>query len=289
MFFVIMTTIFWAFANIFDKVPVTDYTKSPFITTVLVNFIGLAMLLPVALVFGLAILELGMLLIYAVSILLWLLAIWLYFKAVQEGEASRVVTAFNIIPFFVLFFAVFLLGETISIAQFVGIVLLVSGAVLVSVKKSNGSFVRKWILFVIISAALFGLDTIITKHLLSFVDWLSLLVWRSIITCGFFAIAMPFYYKRLKAVIKKPKIIALAISSEGFSLVARGFLYVALSIGTASLVYAVTSIQPFFVLLIAIACSRLLPKFLKEEIDIEHTAIKIIAVVLAVAGAIMLA
>jgi len=284
-----MTTVFWALENIFDKVLVTDHTKNPFITVVLVNFIGLVLLLPIALVFGLAIPKLDILLFYAMAILLWLLAIWLYFKAVQEGEASRVITAFNIIPFFVLFFAVFLLGETVSSAQFVGIVFLVSGAILVSLKKSKHSLVRKWILFVVISAALFGLDTIITKHLLLSVDWLSLLVWRSIITCGFFVIAMPFYYKTLKAVIKKPKTIALAVSSESSSLIGRGFLYIALSIESASLVYALTSVQPFFVLLMAIACTKLFPKFLKEEIDTEHIAIKIIAVVLAVVGAIMLA
>ncbi len=279
---------FWSFVNIFDKVLVTDYTKSPLISTALINLIGFFILLPFIALFGFKMLRLELLLLYVLDISLWVIAVLLYYKAIQLGEASRVVTAFNTIPIFTLALAVLLIGESVSAAQLAGIVLLVLGAILVSAKKTRGVSVRKWIFIVPIAAVLFGLDTVVTKFLLASVDWFSLLVLRALILFALFSLALPFYYKKLFSIVKKkPKALLVATASELFYFPGRGLLTIALSISSASIVSAVTSIQPFFVLLIALASSIFFPKFLREEIDVEHVAIKSIAVILAVAGAAM--
>ena len=289
LFITLGAVLFWSFVNIFDKALVTDYTKSAWLATALVNLVGFFIVLPFIAFFGFKIPSLSLVLIYSLDILLWVGAVLLYYKAIQQGEASRVITAFNTIPLFTLVLAVLLLGETISGAQLAGIILLVLGAILVSVKKSRGISVRKWIFIVPIAASIFALDTVVTKFLLSSIDWFSLVALRAIILFVIFLAALPFYYKALKKVVmRKPRAVLLAIASESFYYPGRALLMIALSLSTASLVSAVTSIQPFLVLLIAIASSALFPKFLKEEIDIEHTAIKVIAVILAVAGAAMI-
>ena len=286
LFLTLAAVFLWGFVNIFDKVLVTDYTRDPLLATVLANFVGLLLLAPLALIFGFSVPELDILLIFGLSLVLNLSGVLLYFKAIQGGEASRVITAFNTIPLFTLVLAVLLLGETLSAAKFVGIMLLVLGAVLVSLKKTQGVCVRKWILLVFLAASFFALDTIITKYLLSFIDFWSLIVLRSIsISCIFIAL-LPLYYKKLKKVVtEKPKAVLLAFAGSAFYLPGRAFLLIALSISTASLVSAIISLQPFFVLLIAIACTRFFPQFLREEIDVGHVSIKLIAVILAVAGA----
>ncbi|MFH1234197.1 MAG: DMT family transporter [Candidatus Diapherotrites archaeon] len=287
-FMALLCAALWAVSNIGDKVLVTKYAKSPLVAMAIPSLIGSLVLAPLAFAFGFSIPEPDLLALYCFTVFIWMLGVLLYYRAMQEAEASRVSVAYNSLPIFTLALAIVFLGETVSLLQFAGIVCLMLGAILVSFKKAGRIKIGKWALAVPISAILLAADTVVSKYVLAGSDWWSLTVLRSFIFSAFLIIALPFYYKKIKAAItEKPRVLAVALSSETFYLTGRGAFMLSLSLGTASLVGAVTAIQPFFVLLFAVFLTKAFPSFLKEEIDKSHLAIKLAAVALAVAGAAM--
>jgi hypothetical protein len=83
------------------------------------------------------------------------------------------------------------------------------------------------------------------------------------------------------------KVVALMSLAETLNLVAVLFLTIAASIGFVSLVSALSSIQPLFVLLFIVILSIFTPKILKEEIGKKTLLLKFIAIVLMITGAIL--
>ncbi|MCX6802110.1 MAG: DMT family transporter [Candidatus Diapherotrites archaeon] len=287
-FLAVLCAALWAVSNIGDKVLVTKYTNSPLAAMAIASLAGSLALTPFAFAFGFSIPAPGLLALYCFTVFLWMLGVILYYRAMQEAEASRVAVAYNSLPIFTLALAILFLGETVSLLQFAGIICLMLGAILVSLKKAGHIKVGKWALAVPVSAVLLATDTVVSKYVLEGSDWWSLTVLRSFIFSAFLIIGLPLYYKKVKeTIIAKPRVLAVALSSESFYLVGRAAFMLSLSLCAASLVGAVTAIQPFFVLLFAVFLTKVFPSFLKEEIGKEHLKLKIAAVVLAVAGAAM--
>jgi len=289
IFFALMVPLGWGLTNIIDRIVVEKYFKNPLLATILTQFIGFLFVLAASLFFEVKPLAFDTLIFYSFSVCLWIGGILFYFKALFAGEASRVVTAFNILPLFVMALAIGFLGETISGLQVIGIVLLVAGALLVSFKKSKGHFFRGWILFVLAATLLFSVDTIITSIVIERAGWFSALYWKLAIASAILVLLSPFYMRNLFLMVKKyPKPVCLAAAGEGISIVARGVLYYSFTLAPVSLVYSISSMQPFVVLVLAIAFTKIAPNFLKENIAIDQVSIKLIAVLLAVVGAILI-
>jgi len=84
------------------------------------------------------------------------------------------------------------------------------------------------------------------------------------------------------------KVIIVMSISKGLFLFGSLLLTIALSFGYASLVYSLSSIQPFFVLLIAVILSRFFPSILKEEVSKSIVLVKIIAIISIFIGAFLI-
>lgn len=64
------------------------------------------------------------------GILAGLLGTWSYFKALKHGEASLVVPLVGAYPLFALLFSLLLLGEKLTVQKGIGVILIVSGVML---------------------------------------------------------------------------------------------------------------------------------------------------------------
>jgi len=289
IFFALLTPLFWGITNIIDKVIIDKYIKSPFILTAIVQFFALFWVVLFSFFIPMQIPSINTLALYSFSVAVWMGGIIFYYKAINEGEASKVITAFNMLPIFVLVMAGLFLGESITGTQIFGVLLLVAGAVLVSVKKTQGRYFNRWILFVVFSGILFSSDMVFSKIVIDEIGWFSALYWKMVISAVFLIVLLPLYYKKLFTTFKKnPKATLIAGLGEGTSLFARGSLYFAFTLAPVSLIYAFSSLQPFFVLIMAIAFTKILPKYLKEEINADSIFLKLLAVILAVAGAALI-
>lgn len=168
--------------------------------------------------------------------------------------------------------------------------MLILGSILISLKKSVKLTLAKSFRFIIIAAIFSAFNTIITKYLLNFADFWTIFAYLRI---GVFIVLIPFFYwnfSELMLIIKKQnkKIIGLLSLNELLNLLGILFITIAISLNSATLVSALSSIYPFFVLIFAVILSIFYPHILKEEIGRSNLAVKITAIILIFIGVILI-
>ena len=212
-----------------------------------------------------------------------------YNKAMMEGEASRIVSVMRISPVFVLTLSFIFLNEILSYQKYLGILFLVSSAVLVSYKKSKKKFqlsggVALILLYSFSAACL----SIVMKYTLGQTDYWAFFFWNLIgnmIGC-LTLVTLPAIRKNLvKNVSSMNRSTWLTVlSADVFSWLGYLFYFIAASIGYISLTSAVGSIQPLIVFMLTLALTIRRPKVLKEEIGRTSLLFKSVAVVFIIIG-----
>ena len=131
---VTIAALIWALTNIVDKTMLEKYIKSPyvpFIISVLVSVIAGSTILIV--------MQSKIPFINAITIIIagvfYSLGTFLYFKSIQKDDVSSIVPFFQLTPLILLLFGAFFLEEVLLGVQYVGIFLLVGGAILISLKN----------------------------------------------------------------------------------------------------------------------------------------------------------
>ncbi len=220
----------------------------------------------------------------------------LYLKAMGVEEASRVIALFFVSPIFVLPLALMFLGETLGLSKYLGAVLLVLSAVLVSYRRTQSkrsSIVSPALGFMLTLALIGAGGDILAKHILSFYDYWHFLFWSLIggLLGGFLIFCLPTARQNFLGnlrTINKRVFFWLSISTFlGYA----GLIsyYVAVSLESISLVAAVPSIEPFFVLMLTVLLSSLTRGKLTEEVDKQAITLKISAFILIIIGAWLIA
>lgn len=280
----------WSIGNVLDKFAVTKLARNPAVPLMFLGVISLfASLLIYAFKGFSGLSPFHILLAIAVGMAL-IPAILLYFKALQIDEVSRIIPILYVSPLFILIMAAFFLGEVFTYEKYLGIFLLVAGAVLVSVKNLKKFRFGEGFKLILASTLIGSVMSVITKYLLNFADFWTILSYGRI---GMFLAVIPFFFinfKDLAYTLKKHGAKAAAVISAGDSLgMFGGFLMAAaFQLGFVTLATAVGSVQPFFVLLFTVALSRLCPKIIKEEVDKRTVFMKLIAILLMFIGVILI-
>jgi drug/metabolite transporter (DMT)-like permease len=218
------------------------------------------------------------------------LAVILYNMAILREEASRVATLVYIGPLFVLPLAAVFLGEVLTFGKYLGVLLLVAGAITVSYKRTArkaGFSSALWLM--LLFTIVWSVYEVASKYILTGMDFWSFTFWwlvGSVLT-GCLMSAVPDMRHRFTSSVKKVGCRALAIrtavvASWHVSLLSMFF---AISAGPVSLVAAIPSVQPLFVLAFALFLTRFAPQIMREKFDRATAAVKLAAVLLVVAGA----
>lgn len=211
-----------------------------------------------------------------------------YFKAVKLEEISRVTPLFCLAPLFVLILAAIFLGEKFGFLKYVGIFLLIIGAIMISTRsikiKLNKAF---W--FMILSTFLASTSHVIVKYLLNFEDYWTIFSYSRV---GYFLFLIPFFFvyiPKLIETVKKYGKKVVAVLSINQTIAVAGFfiMMVALSFGSVTLVNSLVLIDVFFVLILSIILSKFFPKTLKEKVTKPIIIQKVVASILMVGGAIL--
>jgi uncharacterized membrane protein len=209
-----------------------------------------------------------------------------YFIAAKREEISRVVPLLYTAPLFVAILAAMFIGESLNLGQYFGVGLIIAGALLISYK---GSFkLGKTFWFCILAAFTIAISEVITKYLLNYTDYWTVFGYSRI---GSFIGLIPIFFLYSKDLVKAVKEVtpaALMSLSEIITVVGLLFLTVAFSLGDATLVSALNSIQPFIVLIFSIILSIFLPKIVKEEISAKIIGMKALAILLVFIGVVLL-
>jgi len=218
-------------------------------------------------------------------------SIW-YFKALKLEEASRISPLTSLSGVFILIWAYLFLGEILTPVKYFGVFLLVSGAFLISIKRDFKLRNKKAFWLIVVATATATLYTTLTKYLLKFADYSIVFAYTNI---GYFVSTIPLIYiymaeiKKLSQMYGKRLLTPIA-TSRMINIVGLFSFTVAISYSQqVSLVVGMFKIQPLFVLIFASIISIFYPKILKEEIKGSIIALKFIAVIMTIIGALLIA
>jgi len=216
-----------------------------------------------------------------------------YFQALKIEEASRIIPLYSLSPLFILILAKCFLDEVLTPVKYFGVFLSILGAVLISSKSFKDLFrIRsgKAILFVMLSALSISINAVLSKYLLKFTDFWTIFAYTRIGTMITIIPLFCIYLPELININKKygKKVITIMSGNEVLNLLAVLLVTIATSIGSVTLVNALSSLHLFFLLLITIILSIFRPKILKEEFNKSILSLKIIATILIFTGVILM-
>lgn len=287
----ILTAFFWALSNIVDKFIFTRWAIKPIVPVMFSGIIGTLIGAGIYFFRGLAEISPVNLVWAAAAAFFYLLGFVFYFKAVKAEEISRIIPMFFLTPLFIFLLATLFLGEKLTPANHAGIFLLVTGAVLISSKKSLDWRFGKGFWFMILSAASISANAVITKYLLDFADSWTIFSY----TRGFWVLLflLPVIYRKFSdlkdvAAIGGTKAIGMISSSITLNLTGGILITLATAAGSVTMVNALVSIQPLIVFALALFISAYYPHIFKEDTAKAVVILKLVSILLIFTGAILI-
>lgn len=287
VYLTLLATAIWAITNIIDKYIVSKYLREPIVYPIITGFVGLLAAIAVFLFREVTFPTINILFASLSIGILFVLAIIFYYKALKIEEVSRVQPLFYTSPIFVLILATIFLGEIFTVTKYIGIFLLILGAILISIRKTSRIIISKAFILMMLCSFIFGIHDTLRKYALTYMDFWSVFAFSQI---GIFITSLfilYFYFPEFQKILRK-KILAFMITGESLSVASLFMMTIAVSIGFVSLISALESTQPFFVLLYATIISIFAPKILKEEIKGSIILLKIIAILCMFIGAYLI-
>lgn len=293
---VILGNLFVAVSSIISKIAISGSASKPIPPAVYAFYSGLggivvffaALILNIWLDF----LKIGFeeALIGIISGIFLIFGLWPFYLAMYRSEASRVTALFvGSMPLFTFLLKYFFIGERLGIGQLLAFVFLVSGGVLVFLKRRNNFQLDLKSAFLTIGSALgIAIGLVLAGETFKLQGFFSGFFWISI---GYFlASLIIFLWPGQKQKILKVNDYAgkrsafLFFSDKTFSILGSGLVKYAISLVSATLVNAFEGLKQIFILILAAAISFWRPDILKEELEGAVLWQKIIAAILIVIG-----
>jgi drug/metabolite transporter (DMT)-like permease len=282
----------WSVCNHIDKYQVENFYKKVRPGTLLI-FTG-----AVSLVFSLLILigkpnayNIGLkdALIVLFAGVVYFVANLPYILALMKDEASRVIPLFQVQPIYSYILALVFLAESLSIAQLLGGVIILSGSILITLDLDNRFRLKKSVfVLMMLSTALFAIEGFLFKFVGRDVGFWSAAFYQYLGTflAGLAMFMMPSFRNDLKQVLRQngKRAVPLSIFNESVNVMARVCFNYASLLAPLALVTLVNGFQPFFVIAIGIAVTLFLPSAGRESLLRKHLAQKLISVIIIFAG-----
>jgi len=211
----------------------------------------------------------------------------------RRVEVSRVVPVVYAYPIYVAIMAVPLLGESLQFTEWIAIVIVVAGAIMISIKRNtdgSGAWVGKPFLFLVGSSLLMALADISSKYVFSSISFLNMM-WISCFCLPFYSAILALRRKtfsEIKNMQNKVSTLVLIFINETIATTGLLLLYWAIQKGPVSLVSTVSASRPIFVLVVAFILSRFSPSFLLWQRGKVTLILRIIATVMIVGGIIII-
>ena len=198
---------------------------------------------------------------------------------------SRLVPIFYLATVFIGLISALTLREVFAPLQYFGVLLLVAGAILVSMRKFSLKFGKAFWLM-ILSTLSISIYTILTKYLLSYEDYWTVFGYSRI---GVFVAGIPLLYWHYSDFARMSRTaIGVITFSESLNLAALFCITIATAQGFVTLVNALASTQSFFLLVFTILISLFYPRILKEEIGKGTILQKFVAIAMMFVGAMLI-
>jgi uncharacterized membrane protein len=216
-------------------------------------------------------------------------AIIILLDSLRHREVSRVIPIVYMYPMFVAVLAFLFLGERLAPVQWLAVVVVACGAVMVSSygrQPSVESMERPRSLLLFLSAVLFAIADVTGKYALSQLEfWQLFWIGAGVMGATFVAgsLRKP-VIAAIRGATRYRRALALMAMNEVIAPVGIVISYWALERGPVSLVSAVLSSRPLFVLIFALILSRRAPEFLLWGAGRKLFVARLVATVMVVGG-----
>lgn len=279
-------------ANIIDNYFINGLFKNPMVLVFLSSVFGL-MILPFILIFarpGLPPLTLvPFILIVSITDIIYL---YPYYKALQSDDTSIVTALFSLGKLFVPILAFFLVGERLGLYQYLGFIVIVTSAALLTIDDYRKLKFNRSFLWMFLCSLILALETVIYKYIFNSVSWATGFSWAIIFS---FLLVLPMLFLRKYrmqisiSINKVRKSVHLFIADNVLTVAGTVASTLAISLAPVTLVNGISALQSVFVIFYAVLFSRIYPKFFKEKITRTAIAVKLaLFVVMAIGVALTL-
>jgi drug/metabolite transporter (DMT)-like permease len=285
--------VLWAISVHLDKYLVERFFKESDVA-VLLLFTALVgvLLLPIIWYYEPSVLSpgAGSIALIILAGILYMTALLLYLQALQSEEASVVAPFFQAGPLFGYVLAYFVLGETLSPRQMAGGVLIILGALIVSIRfgQSMKMFKARLALLMLACGFIMALSSLIFKVFAIRVEFWTTTFWM-FVGEGIFGAALlliPSYRKQFIALVRVNTAALLSINASNELINLGGGLgsRYALLFAPLSIVQAIGSTTTLFVFAFGIVLSVVFPGFGRENLSGRELAQKGMAAVIVAIG-----
>lgn len=213
-----------------------------------------------------------------------------YFRALSEGEVSKITILFQLTPLITLALAYVFLRESITINQLLGFILILIVTIGVALNKGQENFKPSSTFGLILISDLFwALALVLFKFVNetnSFAKIVSFEGWGiglgGIILYYFFPSVKNAFLKTNKRI--KKRVLGIVFINESFYLLGRLLTYFAISLGPVALVSVVGGTQVFFAILYGWILTIFAPKIFKEDVSKRSLSKKMVMAALVLLG-----
>jgi drug/metabolite transporter (DMT)-like permease len=218
----------------------------------------------------------------ALAAAFFLIALWVFFAALKEGESSRVVPVIgSAVPLFTLLFAVMFLQERLAALELWAVALLIAGGALLSVRLSGAEgMTGKVLAYTLLGGAAFAAHFAAIKYVYeNFEPFIAAFVYSRVavaLLAGVLLGPIVLLTRNTKSVAQKKRrsgrsqtkwILLAFFGSKIIGSAAFLTQNYAISLGSVTIVNALQGTQYIFVLLLALAISIWFPRLFREEMQ----------------------
>ncbi len=283
----LLAAFLWAIVSAVDKLVLVRWQVTPALMTFSAESIGLIAACGVWMTMGLSEMSYpGIGLALCAGVLKTLLVLF-YLLAIAREEVSRIVTFILLAPLFILVSARFVLHESLQAHEYLGVIFLVSGAVLITCKDKLFPRLNLAFCFAFLGVLCLTINQIIIKYLLETTDYWT--VFSYIRMGGFLAVVplLPIVVSNVKAIRseRRGSVLALIPLNDTIGVCALFIFTIAVASGSVTLVNALSSVHPLLLLLIVVIVGTVNPNILREKMEKSALVLKLIAILLMICGA----
>ena len=216
-------------------------------------------------------------------------AVTVMLYTMKRVEVSRIIPVVYTYPIFVAIMAVLLLGETLGYLEWIAIIIVVAGAVMVSARWDLGgaaTWLGRSFFLLVGSSLLMAMADVAAKYALDYISFVNMYWITSFCMSGVFLLisVRPHIIKELGNMKRRKSVITLLASNETIAVVGAVLVFWAMERGPVSLVSTIVSSRPIFVVIYALILSRVSPMFLEWQPGKVILALRLIAVTMIVGG-----
>lgn len=217
-----------------------------------------------------------------------------YFHALNEDDTSVVVPIFQSVPVFSFILGYAFLGESLTLSQILGGLLIIAGAVAISLDVSEKiRLKRKMLGLMLLSSFIFASGNLIFKYVALQEDYWTTVFWEYL-AAGLVVVGLlfvPSYRNQFLGVIfeGKARMLSVNVVNESINVVANLLASFALLFAPIAVVSVVVNgLQPFYVLLLGVGLTMFFPHVVNERLEKQHLVQKLIAVAIILIGTYIL-